>query len=119
MLHAQKVLNFEILKTAKLVPREMLDLLGRSLPAQFASYAMAALFINLYARRCPRGLNKMMIIINIYNIRQIGQTRFYDSSWKRIGKQANDNRIDDLIKLLDTSWKTKTNKDEIKIYLKK
>jgi len=43
----------------------------------------------------------------------------YDSSVKKIGKQAIGNRIDDVIKSLDNNWKTKTKKDEIRIDLKK
>jgi len=66
----------------------------------------------------PEDAHKMMTN-NEYNIRQNGQTRFYVSLRKRIGKYAIGNRIDDMIKLSDNNWETKTKKDEIRIYLKK
>jgi len=60
-----------------------------------------------------------MMTMNKYNIRHTGQTRFLYTSVKRIGKQAIGNRIDNVIKSMDNNWKTKTNKDEIRMYLKK
>jgi len=60
-----------------------------------------------------------MMTTNEYNFKRTGQTRFSDSSRKKIGKQAIGNKIDDTIKLLDNNWKTKKNKDEIKICLKR
>jgi len=78
----------------------------------------AALVRNVYAKKCPKRLHEMMTM-NEYSIRRTGQTHFFDSSKRKIRKQAIGNRIDNVIKRLDNSWKSKTKKDEIRTYLKK
>jgi len=72
---------------ARLFPKEMLYLLARSKPALFASHATNSLFINLYHVKIHTRLHEMMTK-NEFNLRRTEQTYFYDSSRKRIGRQA-------------------------------
>jgi len=118
-----EILHYKALRVAirdyeRLYPREMLDLLGRQKPKVIDKYMTGSVYINCYLSGKP---NRLLATIkeNEYLIRRTGQLRYFDSSKKRIGKQALCNRIDEVVKAFDTNWTKLNNKDAIRIYLKK
>jgi len=56
---------------------------------------------------------------NMYTTSRSGQSRSFDSSRKRIGKQAIENRIDGIIQQFDPNWTNLCNKHDTRIFLKK
>jgi len=113
-----KALRIAIRDYERLFPREMLDLLERQKPKIIDKYMTGSIYINCYLSGKPTRL-LATIKENEYLIRRTGQLRYFDSSKKRIGKQALCNRIDEVVKIFDTSWTNLKNKDAIRIFLKK
>jgi len=96
----------------------MLDLLSRQKPKVINNYMTGSVFINCYLSGKPARL-WANIKDNEYQIKRTGQLRYFDSSRKRIGKQAFCNRIDEVVRQFNTEWRKMNIKDTIRIFLKK
>jgi len=117
------VLHFKALRVVlrdwmRIFLREMLDLLGRQRPAIYSNYMVGSVLINCYINRNPSRLYQM-IKGNEYHIRQTGTTQIYDSSIKRVGQQAIQNQLDEVVKHFNNNWTKLKTKDYIRIFLKK
>jgi len=104
MNHTRKIetLHYKALRVAvrdfgRLYPSEMLDLLGRQKPKIIDNYMTGSVFFNCYLSGKPARLWATMKD-NEYQSKRLDQLRYFDSSRKRIGKQAFCNRIDEVVR---------------------
>jgi len=100
-----KLLRLAVKDWGRLLPRDMLDTLGRVLPGQLA---LASIIINTFHSGKPKRLYDLLNV-NRYTIRRTGKIRFYDSSRRKVGRHYLGNGIDDIVMKFCDKWlKTRT-----------
>lgn len=124
-VHQQKmdVLHYKLLRIIvkdwrRIFPRDMLDTLGRAPPNAFAKYSTGNVIINTLNHGTPLRLYQTLSA-NLYQLRRSGQTRSFDASKKRIGKQSLRNRMDHILQSFTGDWHILVDKHEIRKFLKK
>jgi len=91
-----KALRIAVKDWERIIPKEMLDLLGRSLPMDFCNYSLASLLIKICNNKEPKKLHQSLAANEYRCRRKPSNLRLFDSSKKKIGKQMFRNRIDDI-----------------------
>jgi len=100
------VLHYKLLRVALMdwkrdFPREMLDLLGRSKPGEFADYSFASTIIKCTISNEP-ARQAEMIKKNSYNTRRNpDKQKFYNNAMGRVGWQAIWNRMSYIVPKLN------------------
>ena len=100
-----KLLRLTIQDYKKDYPREMLDLIGRAKPTQWAGYAVSSLVVNVVASGRPIRLREKILKNEYVERRRPRMVLFYSSAKKRIGQQAIQNRLARTMELVHFDWR--------------